>query len=604
MQLRNVHHNPIICLLLLLLLSGCLDSGSDSGDKSAATPPTISLPIESEAGDCNGDLGGTAYLDSCGFCVGGNTGGTVCFVDCNDDAGGTAIIDNCGDCVGGNTGQIACATTPTYPTNAEIVTSRCTNNTYYLDQINGLDINNGDQANPWKTLSQAKSVASSGDCVIVETGDYAAYQESDIVGRMDYIAYIAKENSTVTFKSISIKNSSYLTFYGIAIEPDLVDPASSGNPGSDDPLYPESTQGTYAKSPSPVYLDNTQYIELIDCQLTGPNKYLTLSGITILNSQNILINHCEIKRVNRGINFSSTSDITISYNIIYEITASAMQQGNVDCPNTLIIGNHAWDSNYTATDYYCPRALNANYHGSAIAIRSGNTTVQKNIFHNGWPSAGIMTYDADVGGVPQFDNVTIENNLLYDISNPYVLRIYLMGDNFTVRNNTLIGTQRVPNNDGRYEYSTAFIIHSVAPDGAPHISIHNNVFIGIFNIGFGINNSTEDNNFSWAHSYGTSFYCEGDPAIGVNDKVLSCEYLNNPTDLIPPLFIDTNVTMAPDHNLFLSFRQDLNSEIVNFGDQLKQSINSLGSIDHQGFILNNGSSRSNIEHSAGAYEIY
>lgn len=32
--------------------------------------------------DCNGDLGGNAYLDSCGVCVGGNTGKTACIGGC------------------------------------------------------------------------------------------------------------------------------------------------------------------------------------------------------------------------------------------------------------------------------------------------------------------------------------------------------------------------------------------------------------------------------------------------------------------------------------------------------------------------------------------
>ena len=69
--------------------------------------------------DCNGDWGGTAYLDACNICVGGNTGLTDCVPDCNGDLGGTAYIDNCGTCVEGNTGLTPCltcnATVSTYP---------------------------------------------------------------------------------------------------------------------------------------------------------------------------------------------------------------------------------------------------------------------------------------------------------------------------------------------------------------------------------------------------------------------------------------------------------------------------------------------------------
>ncbi|HMN05102.1 MAG TPA: T9SS type A sorting domain-containing protein, partial [Flavobacteriales bacterium] len=58
--------------------------------------------------DCHGDWGGTAYVDNCSTCVGGNTGLTPCAADCHGDFGGTAYLDNCGTCVGGNTGAVAC----------------------------------------------------------------------------------------------------------------------------------------------------------------------------------------------------------------------------------------------------------------------------------------------------------------------------------------------------------------------------------------------------------------------------------------------------------------------------------------------------------------
>jgi hypothetical protein len=59
--------------------------------------------------DCAGVLGGTAYLDPCGVCIGGTTGkSSICVVDCNNVAGGSAHLDNCKVCVGGNTGKTAC----------------------------------------------------------------------------------------------------------------------------------------------------------------------------------------------------------------------------------------------------------------------------------------------------------------------------------------------------------------------------------------------------------------------------------------------------------------------------------------------------------------
>jgi endoglucanase len=61
--------------------------------------------------DCHGDVGGSAFIDSCGVCAGGNTGITPTLdkeectpLDCYGIAGGTAFIDSCGICAGGTTG--------------------------------------------------------------------------------------------------------------------------------------------------------------------------------------------------------------------------------------------------------------------------------------------------------------------------------------------------------------------------------------------------------------------------------------------------------------------------------------------------------------------
>lgn len=57
--------------------------------------------------DCNGVLDGTASIDDCDICSGGNTGIAVnssCIQDCNGTYNGTASIDNCNVCSGGDTG--------------------------------------------------------------------------------------------------------------------------------------------------------------------------------------------------------------------------------------------------------------------------------------------------------------------------------------------------------------------------------------------------------------------------------------------------------------------------------------------------------------------
>jgi hypothetical protein len=58
--------------------------------------------------DCNGELGGTATLDSCGECSGGSSGHEAdSDQDCNGDCFGLAANDSCGVCSGGNSGHTA-----------------------------------------------------------------------------------------------------------------------------------------------------------------------------------------------------------------------------------------------------------------------------------------------------------------------------------------------------------------------------------------------------------------------------------------------------------------------------------------------------------------
>ncbi len=60
--------------------------------------------------DCSGILGGTAAVDDCEICSGGNTGlepNGSC-MDCNGEIDGTATVDDCGICTGGSTNLAPC----------------------------------------------------------------------------------------------------------------------------------------------------------------------------------------------------------------------------------------------------------------------------------------------------------------------------------------------------------------------------------------------------------------------------------------------------------------------------------------------------------------
>lgn len=83
-----------------------------TGSDGTAFTFTVNILVEKDTTvvvkDCNGVINGTAVLDDCNICVGGNTGKTACVLDCNGVVNGSATVDACNVCVGGSTGLIAC----------------------------------------------------------------------------------------------------------------------------------------------------------------------------------------------------------------------------------------------------------------------------------------------------------------------------------------------------------------------------------------------------------------------------------------------------------------------------------------------------------------
>lgn len=70
-----------------------------SDDQIIARRISSKLPVN-PVPDCNDEVGGTAFIDNCGSCVGGTTGRSACIQDCNGDWGGNAVVDACGACGG------------------------------------------------------------------------------------------------------------------------------------------------------------------------------------------------------------------------------------------------------------------------------------------------------------------------------------------------------------------------------------------------------------------------------------------------------------------------------------------------------------------------
>ena len=89
--------------------------------------------------DCNGDCGGTAFIDDCGNCVEGNTGLEANYAkdECGVCDGGNIGVDECGECFGNNSACAGCTdpTSKNYDPTAIIDDGSCSCSVEYYECI-------------------------------------------------------------------------------------------------------------------------------------------------------------------------------------------------------------------------------------------------------------------------------------------------------------------------------------------------------------------------------------------------------------------------------------------------------------------------------------
>jgi len=94
---NDVYQADCSCAGTLIPVPGCTDPAACNFDNTATVDDGSCL-----SNDCNGDCGGTAFVDGCGDCVGGNTGENAGVPGCTDPLAsnfdGNATCDN-GSCV-------------------------------------------------------------------------------------------------------------------------------------------------------------------------------------------------------------------------------------------------------------------------------------------------------------------------------------------------------------------------------------------------------------------------------------------------------------------------------------------------------------------------
>jgi hypothetical protein len=464
---------------------------------------------------------------------------------------------------------------------------------FHIDAVLGNDSNDGSSSAPWKSLAKGLAVRR-GATIFVRDGNYGALNESASSGRSAYLTVLAAPGTAPIISSIKLsypsRTPAFLRLMGFQIRPD------------------------HRRGGSIVQISKGTDVELSNNSITAvkyaaatstPGSPLAFDGINLNDSERIAIKLNCITSVFRGIQASSSKDVTIKRNYITPQSGSAIQYLSRNS-NFLIEDNHIRGQDYVhyPSD---PDAYN-DPHASIISIRSGDIVIRNNVMHGMGTSSGIMFYLPDVtGGLSAYSNVSIEGNLIYDVHNDQVIRLYNVADKVIVRNNLVVSRYRRDKvscdgvtNDARYRFNTALNVHSVASgfDGSG-LMIANNIFIGMVSIPGKVN---DRNNIAWSFNSDGKFLVT---SPSKSSKIIASAYMGcgNHSRYFESAFFVANVQFASEHGRLLDFKPSKLSGVRNSGDKSLQAERILGPLDGNGWFVNEGGYRKAGEHSIGPYEI-
>ncbi|MGC4000538.1 MAG: right-handed parallel beta-helix repeat-containing protein [Anaeromyxobacter sp.] len=366
------------------------------------------------------------------------------------------------------------------PPTAEAARALITGRAYVVDAVNGSDATgDGSPAHPWQTLARAQAAAVGGDGILLRPGSYGVLSD-DRTDRTAWLVVMAERADRPAPELLGIDISpaapgaSRLLFHGLRITTAWVDPGG-------DPQDPASTASSYQDTGYPVVIQDATDVKLHACEVVGTSKYLTPAGVWLQRAARVTIAGCEVHEVGRAVQYDATHDLLVHGNHLHRLTGTAVYSANDQSGHIQVERNHIHDSNYDFGDDWCVRAVGQNPHGSAVSIRSSGVLVRNNVIHDGFNSAGIMTYG---DSAERFDDLVLENNVLYDIRNTFVLRLYEAGHDVWIRNNTLVGHLRSASSTSAMRYETALALHSLAQgeDGSG-VHLQNNVLVGNVDLG-------------------------------------------------------------------------------------------------------------------------
>jgi hypothetical protein len=260
-------------------------------------------------------------------------------------------------------------------------------------------------------------------------------------------------------------------------------------------------------------------------------------------------------------NGQTASSVDIDGTGLYQVISVAIV-ANVSRPCNINISD--WDFSNGAHQDYC-------------VISGSDITIRNNVFHDG-ATQGIFTSPSDAA------NVTIENNLIYDLAGSTFMNVGLTGSS-AVRNNTLIGSLRAHYEDQpRSPYYFNGLANISADDGGANLIVCNNLVLGEL--------TPDGARNSWNIVQFQTGLAADNYSVSQSGGGLDFEGTN--------FFADHNY--APRNRGIFDYQLVANSPAVNFGDPAVQPADSLGSINAIGCIVDDGPARNQDHHSAGARE--
>ncbi len=267
---------------------------------------------------------------------------------------------------------------------------------------------------------------------------------------------------------------------------------------------------------------SSRHIKIANCEAEDRAGWLDATNNAVIQTtddgveipQDITVDNCDVHTGRKGIGGSAESFI-ITNNHVHYISDSGIKVGG-DGP-VLIENNHVHNQD--------PTLRFNDPHGTGISVRSINTVIRNNTIHDyGNSILGINFYNDSLPTEPHetgYINILVENNLIYDPLDGKTavgFEVGMIGNNFTFRNNTIIGY--LSGNNYGYRFGSGVLVgldtqpptpfHSTYIDG--EFKFYDNIIVGqlvFFNGQTDFDRISEGGNIVWALlQRGEPFYTE------------------------------------------------------------------------------------------------